>query len=144
TGFRDLSEIAHDLEDALQPEVTATAAPSELVDLVLSAADVFEAMLAAYRGTLKPPSTVPLRSMIRRVRSGSGGQQLAPPAPAPARLAWNTYQQLAIAKALHAGKTVYRVVAEVDSNCPMKAAACQLILNVLERIGEVIATQPED
>ena len=58
TGFRELSEIAHELEDALQPEVTATAAPSELVDLVLSAADVFEAMLAAYRGTLKPPSTV--------------------------------------------------------------------------------------
>src|SRR5205085_7019203 len=35
------------------------------------------------------------------------------------------------------------VVAEVDPNCPMKAAACQLVLNVLERIGEVIATHPE-
>ncbi|HYL94225.1 MAG TPA: Hpt domain-containing protein, partial [Terriglobales bacterium] len=40
-GFRELSQIAHELEDALTPEVASAAPAAELVELVLSAADTF-------------------------------------------------------------------------------------------------------
>src|SRR5215470_17146571 len=50
-GFRELSELAHDLEDVLKPEI-ASAAPGALAELVLSAADMFDAFLAAYRGKM--------------------------------------------------------------------------------------------
>ena len=45
-GYRGLSELAHELEDVLQPELAKTSNGS-LAELVLSAADIFDAMLKA-------------------------------------------------------------------------------------------------
>ena len=144
-GFRELSQIAHELEDALAPEVTSVAPAAELVELVLGAADMFDAMLAAYRGSLQLPSVQPLQAKIARLRSAGGGQvQPAPQKTAGAPLLWSEYQQMAISRALEQGKKVYRIAAEVDANCPTKAAAWQLFHNVLQRAGEVLAIQPEN
>src|ERR1700676_3988591 len=46
-GFHKLSELAHQLEDVLSPQI-AQARGADLAELVLTAADSFEAMLAAY------------------------------------------------------------------------------------------------
>ncbi len=146
TGFRELSQIAHELEDALAPEVTSAAPAAELVELVLSAADTFDGMLAAYRGNLQLPSVEPLQACIARLRStGASQSETAPRSPAAAApLMWSEYQQVAIHRALQRGKKVYRIVADVDPNCLTKAAAWQLFHNVLQRTGEVLAVQPEN
>jgi two-component system chemotaxis sensor kinase CheA len=145
TGFRELSQIAHELEDALAPEVTSAAPPAELVELVLSAADIFDSMLAAYRGNLQLPSVEPLQARIARLRSAGADQsETVSRTPAAAPLMWSEYQQVAINRALQRGKKVYRIVADVDPNCPTKAAAWQLFHNVLQRTGEVLAVQPEN
>jgi two-component system, chemotaxis family, sensor kinase CheA len=145
TGFRELSQIAHELEDALAPEVTSAAPPAELVELVLSAADIFDGMLAAYRGNLQLPSVEPLQARIARLRSAGADQsETVSRTPAAAPLMWSEYQQAAINRALQRGKKVYRIVADVDPNCPTKAAAWQLFHNVLQRTGEVLAVQPEN
>jgi len=143
TGFRELSQIAHELEDALAPEVTSAAPPAELVELVLSAADIFDGMLAAYRGNLQLPSVEPLQARIARLRC-AGQSETVSRTPAAAPLMWSEYQQVAINRALQRGKKVYRIVADVDPNCPTKAAAWQLFHNVLQRTGEVLAVQPEN
>ena len=54
-GYKELSELAHQLEDALTPEL-AKAAQKRLAELVLAAADSFEAMLNAYRANKEAPS----------------------------------------------------------------------------------------
>ena len=144
-GFRDLSQIAHELEDALAPEIAACAPVPELVELVLCAADTFDTLLAAYRGNLQPPSVEPLRALIAKLRSGKAALPGAASRPASAPLlSWTEYQQLAISQALQSGKQVYRIAADLDPNCPMKAAAWQLFHNVLLRAGEVLAVQPEN
>ncbi|HSB76720.1 MAG TPA: Hpt domain-containing protein, partial [Terriglobales bacterium] len=144
-GFRDLSQIAHELEDALAPEIAASAPVPELVELVLCAADTFDTLLAAYRGNLQPPSVEPLRASIAKLRSGKAAMPGAASRPASAPLlSWTEYQQLAISQALQRGKQVYRIAADLDPNCPMKAAAWQLFHNVLQRAGEVLAVQPEN
>jgi two-component system chemotaxis sensor kinase CheA len=144
-GFRELSQIAHELEDALAPEVAGAASAGELVELVLSAADLFDGLLAAYRGNLQLPSLEPLRALIAKLRSAPGGKVPAPSrVPPEAPVVWSEYQQLAIQRALERGKKVYRIAADVDANCPMKAAAWQLLHNVLQRAGEVLAVQPEN
>ena len=144
-GCRELSQIAHELEDALAPEVTSAAPGAELVDLVLCAADTFDGLLAAYRGNLRLPSVEPLRALIAKLRSGAGVKsQTTSPAPSASAFSWSEYQQLAINQALQRGKNVYRVAADLDPNCPMKAAAWQLFQNVLQRAGEVLAVQPEN
>src|SRR5579859_4210500 len=47
-GFHKLSELAHELEDVLSPQV-GKAKGAGLAEIVLAAADTFEAMLSAYQ-----------------------------------------------------------------------------------------------
>ena len=47
-GFRELSELAHELEDVLTPDLAKENA-GLIAEVVLSAADTFREMLAAYR-----------------------------------------------------------------------------------------------
>ena len=63
-GFHLLSEIAHELEDVLTPQV-GKAKGSGLAEIVLAAADTFEAMLAAFQRQVEPPAVDGLRAMIR-------------------------------------------------------------------------------
>ena len=65
-GYGELSELAHALEDVLTPEIAARSGVP-LADLVLSAADVFESFLSAYRSGTQPPSGDVLRVMMQRV-----------------------------------------------------------------------------
>ena len=144
-GCRELSQITHELEDALAPEVTSAAAGAELVELVLCAADTFDGLLAAYRGNLQLPSIAPLQALIAKLRSGAGAKsQTAAPASSATAVSFSEYQQLLIQQALDSGENVYRVAADLDPNCPMKAAAWQLLQNVLQRAGKVLAVQPEN
>jgi len=68
-GFYKLSELAHELEDVLTPQLAQNGGP-KLAEVVLEAADTFEAMLAAYQRGAEPPSPDPQhrneRTGIRR------------------------------------------------------------------------------
>src|SRR5437870_8605362 len=59
-GFKELSELAHLLEDALAVDV---ASQVSLAELGFTAADVFSSMLAAYRQQGSLPDTTALRNM---------------------------------------------------------------------------------
>ncbi len=67
-GFRELSELAHEMEDALGNEA-ATNVDSNLIELVLHAADSFDSMLSSYRGHGKLPSTEHIRKLIQAPHS---------------------------------------------------------------------------
>lgn len=144
-GFHKLSELAHELEDVLSPQV-GQAAGSRLANVVLVAADNFGAMLSAYQRNAEPPPADSLRTMIRALISGPA---LTVPASSAAgdvnaSFAWTEYEQLMISEAVHRGETVYNVALRVDPASLMHAAAFQLIRNVLHGCGTVIALRPED
>ena len=63
---------------------------------------------------------------------------------APARFDWSEYEQLMISEAIHRGETVFNIALRVDQASGMRAAAFQLIRNVLHGCGTVIALRPED
>ncbi len=144
-GFNKLSELAHELEDVLTPQV-AQARGADLAELVLTAADSFGAMLTSYQRRKEPPSADALHAMIRKLleepaspdSAGSAVPQL------PAQFAWTEYEQLMISEAVHRGETVYNVALRIDPNSLMRAAAFQLIRNVLHGSGTLIALRPED
>lgn len=151
-GFPKISELAHELEDILTPQVARKHGP-RFAEVVLAAADAFESMLAAHQRNKKLPSLDKLRSLIRSLLAGSAGKpagpEIAPAAQAappslPAQFAWTEYEQLMISEAVHRGETVYNVALRIDPNSVMRAAAFQLIRNVLHGSGTVIALRPED
>ena len=63
-GFPKLSQLAHELEDVLTPQV-AQKHGARFAEVVLAAADSFEAMLAAYQRSKKLPSLETLHALIR-------------------------------------------------------------------------------
>ena len=144
-GFNKLSELAHELEDVLTPQV-AQARGADLAEVVLAAADSFGALLTSYQRNSKPPALDALHSMIRRLLEEPGAvvDASADVAQVPARFAWTEYEQLMISEALHRGESVYNVALRIDPNSLMRAAAFQLIRNVLHGSGTVIALRPED
>jgi two-component system, chemotaxis family, sensor kinase CheA len=145
-GFQKLSEIAHELEDVLTLQVSQTAG-AKLAEVVFTAVDTFESMLSAYQKQTEPAAADTLRGLIQGLLQGPGhaaggsekaGEQI------DGVFAWSEYERLMISEALLRGDQVYNVALRVDPNSVMRAAAFQLIRNVLHTCGAVIALRPED
>ncbi len=144
-GFHKLSELAHELEDVLTSQI-AHARGADFAELVLTAADSFGTMLTAYQRRAEPPAVEALHAMIRKLlNEPASPKALGPVLPQlPAQFVWTEYEQLMISEAVHRGETVYNVALRIDPNSLMRAAAFQLIRNVLHGSGTVIALRPED
>ena len=144
-GFTKLSEIAHELEDVLTQQ-TGKFHGAKFAEIVLVAADTFEAMLSAYQRDTDPPSVDGLRVMIRQLlhAPASPAALTGSVAVSPGQFDWSEYEQLMISEAIHRGETVYNVALRIDQASGMRAAAFQLIRNVLHGCGTVIALRPED
>lgn len=141
-GYRDLSEIAHKMEDALALE--SACKDSSLVDVVLNAADLFGAMLTAYRQDEKPPATTALKSMLRKLTAKTPRQN-----PVKVRKSskkpitnWTEYEQLAITQALNSGRILHHVHVMLDPHCALPLAGKQLVLSALTSLGDVLAQHP--
>jgi two-component system, chemotaxis family, sensor kinase CheA len=143
-GFRELSELAHEFEDVLGLEKTAAAS---VPAVALRAADVFAALLEAYREKKKLPSIHALREEIARLAHSGPTAELEKEKKRK-RVAsrqvtrWSEYEQLAIAQAAHQGKRLYHVTVQLDPQCGMPIAARQLVRIALAAIGEVLALYP--
>jgi two-component system chemotaxis sensor kinase CheA len=143
-GYYPLSELAHELEDVLSPQV-AQARGTKLAEVVLGAADCFSAMLAAYQRNIEPPPADALRILIRTLLAVPAAvTNHTAPKKVAALFAWTEYEQLMISEATHRGEAVYNLALRIDPNSLMHAAAFQLIRNVLHGCGTVIALRPED
>jgi two-component system chemotaxis sensor kinase CheA len=144
-GLHKLSELAHELEDVLTPQI-ADLHGADLPEVVLAAADSFGAMLAAHQKNAKLPALDALHKMIRGLLEApeSARKAATDVADAPTQFAWTEYEHLMISEAVHRGEPVYNISLRIDPNSLMRAAAFQLIRNVLHGSGTVIALRPED
>lgn len=85
-GFRELSHLAHEFEDALVGEDLAQSAAT--VETALTAADVFGEMLEAYSTGKSVPTAKTLRHMIARLaKPAAAASKPAAPKSVAARTA---------------------------------------------------------
>ncbi|HEY6302299.1 MAG TPA: chemotaxis protein CheA [Terriglobales bacterium] len=142
-GFRELSELSHEFEDVLTLE---NAAAASVPEIALRAADVFAALLEAYRKGKKLPSIQSLRADIARlahpVARGAAKARTSKKKPAQKTSPWSEYDQLAITRAVAEGKRVYHVVVQMDPHCAMPIAGRQMIQLALAGLGEILALCP--
>jgi two-component system, chemotaxis family, sensor kinase CheA len=139
-GFRQLSELAHELEDVLVPErAEENAAP--IAEVVLTAADTFHEMLAAYRNALEPPAGGALREHIRRLLRNPQSVTARP--SAQAKFEWSEYERLMIREALRRGEAAYNVALYLDPESVLPAAGFELGRKALESSGTVLALRPQ-
>ena len=141
-GFRELSELAHGLEEVLTPEV-ARERGSTIAEVVLMAADTFHEMLAAYRSHLQPPSGKALREHIGQLLfKPELSAREAAPAAREATFAWTEYERLLIADTIGRGATVFNLALHLDSQAAV-AASIELVRKALARAGTILAFRPE-
>jgi two-component system, chemotaxis family, sensor kinase CheA len=138
-GYRELSELAHGLEDILTPE-TAIRSGALLADLVLKAADKFAEFLAAYRSGSPLPDAGTIRHEIQQLvgnpASSGDGYKLH------GRFEWTEYEQLTMEDAVRNGQPVYNIAVAVDPACQMPAAAVQMLRRSLKGVATILASYP--
>jgi len=145
-GLRELSELAHQFEDALSLETAA--AHGALPEIAFAAADVFAAMLASYHDGSPMPATDALYQRINELTSTPAAKKSrrkkksSEPA-AKSGKDWTDAEKLAIAQAQAAGLAIYSVVVKIDPHCTMPIAARQLIQNAISGIGQVLRVHPD-
>ena len=142
-GLRELSELAHQFEDALSLEGAAT--QTAVAEIAFQAADVFAEMIAAYHSGGKLPATASLSKRIEELTSTpvakKAGRKKIKPTVAAA--GWTEYEKVEMAEAQAKGQPVYHVVVKIDPHCAMPIAARQLIHNAIAGPGRVLAARPE-
>ena len=142
-GFGELSKLAHEMEDALAPQAQLTTS-SSLPELIFTAADTFQAMLAAYRKGLAPPSGSQLREQISRIShqtspketGGTPAQAFAP------KFKWNKAQRARITKRRKAGDNVFNIAFRLDPTSGMRSAGFELVRKMLKQSGTILALNP--
>ncbi len=156
-GLRELSELAHQFEDALSLEGTAT--QTAVAEIAFAAADVFAEMIAAYHNGSKLPSTKNLSKNIQELTAApasgktrrtkkSAVKTFAAKTPAPrashkAAAQWTEYEKLAMTQAQADGQDVYHVVVKIDPHCAMPIAGRQLVHNAIGVMGPILAVRPD-
>ena len=145
-GLRELSELAHQFEDALSLESATT--HGALAEIAFAAADVFAEMLASYHGGGPLPATEGLRQRISELTSAPaakksrGKKKSAEPVPQSSKH-WTDAEKRAIAQAKAAGLGLYNIIVKIDPHCAMPIAARQLIHNAVRESGQVLALRPD-
>jgi two-component system, chemotaxis family, sensor kinase CheA len=145
-GLRELSELAHQFEDALSLENTA--AHGALAEIALAAADVFAEMLAAYHGGGALPATESLRQRINELTAAPAAKKArrkkkSTEAAPRSDKDWTDAERRALAQAQAAGLGLYDVVVKIDPLCAMPIAARQLIQNAIKQVGQVLVVRPD-
>jgi two-component system chemotaxis sensor kinase CheA len=156
-GLRELSELAHQFEDALSLEGTAT--QTAVAEIAFAAADVFAEMIAAYHNGSKLPSTKNLSKNIQELTAApasgktrrskksavktSAAKTPAPRASHKAAAHWTEYEKLAMTQAQADGQDVYHVVVKIDPHCAMPIAGRQLVHNAIGVMGPILAVRPD-
>jgi len=158
-GLRELSELAHQFEDALSLEGTTTQAA--VAEIAFAAADVFAEMIAAYRRGKKPPSSRTLSQKIQQMTAAPATGKIRRPkksvgkTPASTTLAprtqqahktgahWTEYEKLAMTQAQASGQDVFHVTVKIDPHCAMPIAGRQLVHNAIGVMGPVLAVRPD-
>jgi two-component system, chemotaxis family, sensor kinase CheA len=139
-GFRELSELAHELEDVLVPEL-AQENPGAVAEVVLTAADTFHEILAAHRSNLQPPAGGALRDRIRQLLRKP--DPAAAESSATARFEWTEYERLMIAEALGRGQAAYNLALYLDLESMVPVAAFELVRKALGSAGTLLALRPQ-
>ncbi len=139
-GYRQMSELAHDLEDVLTPELAQQNA-GLTAEVILTAADTFHEMLAAYRSKLQPPAGGALREHIRKLLNKPEAE--TQDSSFEAKFEWTEYERLMIAEAFGRGEAVYNIALQLDAEALLPAAALELVRKALEGAGRVLAFRPD-
>ena len=152
-GYTGLSSLAHELEDALTPEI-AKKRGMQVAEVVLQAADVFQKMLDAYRKDKAPPSGEALLKSVKALVSDkekvkdkskpAAAAEVSKPVVFAPAFQWSEYERVVLQDALKRKLKVSQIALKVDPNCKIHAVAYQMAKTALQDLGNVLVMVPDE
>jgi two-component system chemotaxis sensor kinase CheA len=136
-GFREISDLAHRLEDVWAPE-RAGKNNNRIGEAVLAATDAFQEVLAAYRRNEAPPSTRAVRDFIQGLMQESS----VTASEVYSKPDWTEYEQLLIDEACRRGDRVCHVAMLLAPES--QGVGYQLARRALESVGRLLAISPAE
>jgi two-component system, chemotaxis family, sensor kinase CheA len=143
-GLRELSELAHQFEDALSME--GTAAHAALAEIAFAAADVFTELVTAYHTGAPLPSSDHLRQSIELLTAApakKARRKKSVPVTEHSPKDWTAAEKTALAESQAAGIPLFEIVVKIDPNCTMPIAARQMIQHAISSLGRVLVVRPD-
>jgi two-component system, chemotaxis family, sensor kinase CheA len=143
-GLRELSELAHQFEDALSLE--GTAAHAALAEIAFAAADVFTELVTAYHTGAALPSSEHLRQSINLLTAAptkKTRRKTSVKVSAHSPKDWTAAEKTAMAEAHSAGIPLFEIVVKIDPNCTMPIAARQMIQHAISPLGQLLVVRPD-
>ncbi len=142
-GFRELSTVAHEVEEVLTPELAAKSG-SVVVETILAAADFFTASVEAHRNNQQLPNPEVLRARIQQLAGGSATQaSTAEPARVVPKFEWSEYEQVVIVETAATGIAVFNLGLILDK-ATAPDVAVEMARKVLPECGNVLAIRPDE
>jgi two-component system chemotaxis sensor kinase CheA len=146
-GYTELSALAHELEDALTPEL-AKQQGTRVAEVVLNAADIFQHMLNAYRTNSPAPTGDRVLDAIHALISKPGPSLAESPTSAPSarvqRFEWTEYEKMVMTDAAGRGLKVIQLSLTIDPNCMVRAVALQMVKNAFTDLGTLLVVVPDE
>ena len=144
-GLRELSDLAHQFEDALSLE--GAAAQGAVAEIAFAAADVFAGMIAAYHRGGSMPETKALQMKIEELTAAPSAKKSRAKKKAAVSANsgkdWSAAEKAAVSRAQAGGLGLYDVLVKIDPHCAMPIAARQLILNAVSAVGQAVVLRPD-
>jgi len=143
-GLRELSELAHQFEDALSLE--GTAAHAALAEIAFAAADVFTELVTAYHTGAPLPSSEHLRQSINLLTAAPAKKtrrKTSVKVSVHSPKDWTAAEKTAMAEAQAAGIPLFEIVVKIDPNCTMPIAARQMIQHAISPLGQLLVVRPD-
>jgi len=139
-GFRELSELAHGLEDLLTPALVIERGEA-VAELVLSAAGHLPRDARILPRELQPPDISELRTHIRKLAERPGSE--SEPQPVHSRAEWTPKEKARILEASARRRVgVVSDVLRMDRPSRCRRRLCNWFVAALEQCGTILAQSP--
>ncbi|MEK5039529.1 chemotaxis protein CheA [Sporosarcina sp. FSL K6-3457] len=154
-GYEDIADLTHMMENVLDAIRNAKIpVTTEILDVVLQAVDYLEEMVMdlAAGGTGKKD----VRELVESLnRIEAGGSAIAVSAAETAativveensekvELSYDDYEMTVISQSFEQGFNALEITVQLREDCVLKAARVFMVFGILEKVGEIVKSEPK-
>lgn len=145
-GFEKVASLTHEMENILQDIRGGNKRlTTEIIDVLFKTFDVLDEIVnniaeAGSEGDVDPSGV--LEEFRKSVEGNTPPKSLKTANEDKGFLELNTYEQNIFSEAVERGLKVYKVEITLNEDCMLKSARAFVVFNSLEKLGEIIKTEP--
>ena len=152
-GFEKMAHLTHEMENALDlMRNNKLAVTSDVMDILFSCVDILESQVSQII-EVGTDSATDIALAVERLKALVSGKPLAVAAAQTAaasaldeavaeEMDFNEYESTILQQSHEKGFNAFKIVVTLSEKCVMRAARAYMVFDALERLGEIIKSDP--